>query len=195
MKNKGIVGTILSVTLMAFVQPGEAATVDAQICLSATVVNQSPVDVIFGSGGPVCASVSGSAVATIPGEKKVFSDTRNEIVAAGGVNSSGTTVNYTIQFDWTYLINTAVLGANETATALVRSDFLGIEFVSGSGSGSRTFVGSVENSMAVDYFADLFVTGNATSIAPVPLPTGLFLFVSGLVGLSNIMWRRWKASN
>jgi hypothetical protein len=176
-----IAGIALSGALLLVAPTVQAATVDVELCLSATVTAQSPVEVISGSGGEICSSVSGSAVATVPGETVVFTDFRDDVaIVAGGTNTSGLTVFYTIQFDWTYSIVTTVASGNETASGLVRSDFLGIELASGSGSGSFTASSSVEDNLAVDYFADLFVSGTATSVAAVPLPASAALLLSGV---------------
>lgn len=181
-----------SVVLMISMVPylAIAATVDAEICISMTVLSQSPVDVISG-GGNVCASVSGTAIATNPGETIVFDDFFEDIgILGGGTNTSGSTVDYTVQFDWTYNIVTTVLGPNETASGLVRADIFGLEFTSGSGSGSQIVNDSLPNNTAADYFITVYAEGNATSVAPVPLPASIWLFGSGIFGFIGLMGSR-----
>jgi len=170
------------------VGPACAATVDAQLCISATVLNQSPFDVISG-GGPVCASVSGSAAATTPGETVLFDDYFEDLgILGGGGNTTGTTVDYSIRFDWSYTINTVVSGPNETASARVGADIFGLEFTSGNGSGSQVISDSLEDGLFVDYFVTVYAEGHASSTAPVPLPAAGWLFVSG--GLALLGLRR-----
>lgn len=171
---------IVFLFFLAISHPAPAATVDAQICVTLTVLEQSPYEII--SGGSVCTGVNGSAVATVPGETVVFDDfNENFVILGGGVNNTGVTVNYTMQFDWTYYITT-VAGTNETASALVRTDWDGLEFTSGSGSGSRIFTSSLENGIAEDYTASVYTEGHAASYAPVPLPAAGWLFGAGLIG-------------
>jgi hypothetical protein len=183
MKNKKFVLIVSALIAVFASRICYAASVDVQICVSATVVEQMPYEVVFGDGS-LCASVSGGAVAVVPGETIVFDDTDDNYgPIAGGGNDSGTAVDYTIRFDWTYSINTSTSGSNETATGLVRSDFLGIEFTSGSGNGSKFVTDTLPDGFFVDYFADVFASGHATSFAPVPLPAGVWLFASGITML------------
>jgi len=182
--------TLVALTISVMPNLATAATVDAEICVSMTVLSQSVPDVIQG-GGSVCADISGTAIASNPGDTIIFDDFyENTLALGGGTNTTGGTVDYTIQFDWTYSIITTVLGINETSKGLVRADIFGLEFTSGSGSGSQIVNGSVENNIAVDYFVTAYAEGYASSIAPVPLPAVIWLFGSGLISLIGLARRK-----
>lgn len=172
-----------------------AATIDADICVSMTVLNQS-IPGVIDAGGDVCASISGVAIATNPGDTIIFDDFyENTLALGGGTNTTGSTVNYTVQFDWTYNIITTVLGDNETSSALVRADIFGLEFTTGSGSGSQIMNYSIENNYADDFFITVYAEGYASSIAPVPLPVSIWLFSSGILGLLGLArHNRFKGS-
>jgi len=171
-----------------------AATVDAEICVSMSVLSQSTPNIIQG-GGNVCANINGTAIASNPGDTVIFDDFYEDVgILGGGTNTTGSTVDYTVQFDWTYNIVTTVLGPNETSLGLVRADIFGLEFTSGSGSGSQIVTSSLENNFAADYFITVYAEGYASSVAPVPLPASIWLFCSGAFGLLGLA-RRSKLKN
>jgi len=183
---------LIAISLLISIIPTfvSAATISSEICVSMTVLSQSSPNVISG-GGNLCANVSGDAVATTPGDSVVFSDFFEDIgILGGGTNTTGNSIDYTVQFDWTYSILTEILNSNETASGLVRADIFGLEFTSGSGSGSQIISSTLENNMAVDYFITVYAEANATSIAPVPLPASIWLFGTGILGLFGAIKRK-----
>jgi hypothetical protein len=171
-------------------QTAGAASVDAQICASATILSQDPGLEIYGFP-EICVSLSGNAVATLPGDTVTFEDTRIDYTAVGGTNyATNTTSYFTVRFDWNWSINTSTSGPNETASALVWFDlFPGLEYTTGSGSDYREMTiteygGPVP--VAIDWFLELGASGSAVSTALVPLPGAVWLFISGLLGLTGI---------
>ena len=84
--------------------------VDARICASATIIYKDPGLDVSGFSKR-CAEVSGSAVASLPGETVIFDDSSIVIgLAAGGVNLTNDYLSYTIQYDWRWAITTSVSG-------------------------------------------------------------------------------------
>lgn len=171
-------------------QPAKAASVDAQICASATILYQDPNLDIHGFP-ETCVSISGNAVASLPGDTATFEDTQTTYTAAGGTIYPSDTLSYfTIRFDWNWSINTYISGPNEIASARVWFDlFPGLEYTTGSGSDYREMTITeypVPGPVATDWFLELGASGNAVSTALVPIPGGAWLFLSGLLGLSGV---------
>lgn len=155
----------------------QAASVEVTFCVSFEMLEQTPYEVVSGDSG--CASVTVIADGALPGQTVTASGSDSYWGAVGGVNVTGTTVTITERYSWNYSIN-VIAGPNETASGYVSSEELGLYFDFGSDSYSQTYTWQLEDGIAADGFYGLFVYGEASQTAPVPLPPTAGLLMAGL---------------